>query len=75
MEEFDIWKVLADRSRQDPWYQTCLSMVQEREAEYLALRKTLPEAQQEILEDYLAACQELEDSLVLLAYQLGREQK
>lgn len=73
MEEFDFWMEVGRMSRDDEWHRTCLEMVQQREAAYFAIRDSLPPQQQEELEDYLAACQELDASLALLAYQLGRQ--
>ena len=64
---------LNSRIRNDPWHQECVNEVQKRSAAYEALRSTLNPQQQEDLDLYIAACEELEHSAVFLAYQIGRE--
>lgn len=54
----------------DPWYQECLADVNAREPAFLTIRDTLTVTQQEQLDGYIAACEELEHSLVLLAHRI-----
>ena len=68
------WKdILMLRTGGDAWYQQCLQEVRELEAEFLQVRADLTPAQQETLDRYIAACEELEHALAQLAYRLGRE--
>ena len=67
-----IWE-LQDRSIQDAW---CLEMAAEvanRVEGYDNAVKDLTPEQREAIEDYIAACEELEYSHVYIAYALGRE--
>ena len=75
MEWCDMWKILAWKSGQDEEYQECIQKVNKREIAYLRIRNNLPIEQQEELEEYLTACQELGDCMTRLAFQLGREWK
>lgn len=61
------------RAKTDDWYQALLEDVKAAEPAYLAIYNSLPESQQEQLGAYIAACEELEHSLTLIAYQLGLE--
>ena len=68
------WKdLLVLRAAADEWYQQCLEKVEAREPDFLAIRAKLPLSQQQALDGYIAACEELEHALVLLAYRLGKE--
>ena len=68
------WKdLLVLRAAADEWYQQCLEDVKARESGFLAIREKLPPSQQQALDGYIAACEELEHALALLAYRLGRE--
>ena len=60
-------------ARCTPWYQECLENVKAAEPGFLAIRQTLSPAQQEQLDAYLSACEELDHCLTLLAYQVHRE--
>ena len=66
---------LNSRIQNDPWHQECINEVQKRTAAYEALRNTLNPQQQEDLDLYIAACEELEHSAVFAAYQIGREHR
>ena len=63
---------LMDLARCSPHYQNCLQDVQDTEPAFLAIRESLTPEQQEQLDAYLSACEELEHCLTLLAYQLHR---
>ena len=62
---------LTELAGKDEWYQQCLRAVEEKEAVFLAIRDALTTEQQEQLDGYIAACEELEHALVPLAYRLG----
>ena len=62
---------IALASRGDAWYQQCLADLQAKEPAFLAIRETLTEGQQEQLDAYIAACEELEHSKIYIAYELG----
>lgn len=62
------------RAKTDDWHQTLQGDVDAAEPAFLTIRNSLPQAQQEQLDTYVAACEELEHSLALIAYELGREQ-
>ena len=64
---------LHSRLQNDPWYQDCAKDVQQRTAAYEAICSTLTPQQQEDLDLYIAACEELEHTAVFVAYQIGRE--
>lgn len=66
---------LAIKAAQDKHYQNCLQEVQELEEMFLRLREMLSIPQRELLDRYIAACEELDHIMVQLAYQLGREGK
>ena len=64
---------LNSRLQNDPWHRECMKEIEKRTAAYEALRSTLNPQQQEDLDLYIAACEELEHSAVFAAYQIGRE--
>ena len=53
----------------------CREQVCRTEPDYLAIREGLDDIQQMQLDDYLTACEALEDSLLRLAYELGRSEQ
>ena len=65
--------LLVLRAAADEWYQKCLKDVKAREPDFLAIRGKLPLSQQQALDGYIAACEELEHALALLSYRLGQE--
>ena len=69
----DWEKELAVRAARDEHYQTCLKEVRELEVLFLRLRDMLSVPQRELLDRYIAACEELDHTTVCLAYQMGRE--
>ena len=62
---------LFEKARTDSWYQTCLAELKERAVEYEKILEMLPPEQQDAVEGYIAACEELDHALVILAYTLG----
>ena len=73
MKEFNLWDALAETMVRDEWHQRCMEAVEDAEGDYLVVRDALTEEQRERLDNYLAACEALDDSLVHLAYKLGQE--
>lgn len=72
MNEY-IWReALYRRAALDPWAEKCRKRIEELTPGYRAILETLTPQQQEELQDYIAACEEYEHSLTLLAYELGR---
>ena len=59
---------LNSRLPNDPWYQDCAKEVQQRTAAYEMICSTLTPQQQEDLDLYIAACEELEHTAVFVAY-------
>lgn len=58
----------------DKWCQETARKVAELEPGYLRILSKLSPDEQEILEDYIAACQENKYSLIYPAYELGWQQ-
>jgi len=69
-----IWeKDLFRRVELDAQYQQQLEEVKKTETEFLKIRHTMPQTHQEILDNYLSACEELDHILTARAYAFGRE--
>ena len=68
MQKEEFVQVLQTRAIADPYYNTLLAKVRALEPEFLAVRDTLSREQQETLDRYISACEELEYSLCLIAY-------
>ena len=62
-----------DRAKVYPVFQEALKTLQEVEAEFVALRESLPTEQRELLERYLTACENMDCLLAQVGYQLGYE--
>ena len=72
MEREELWRYLVPIMEQDSDYQQALQKLKEVEPEYLALLETLSSQQRDVLERYIAACEAMDDPLIYLAYQIGR---
>ena len=72
MKHTDWLKELMTRARVDPEYQSSLREVKRLEPEFQALRDSLSRNQQDILEDYLSACEEMDHALTALAWNRPR---
>lgn len=68
MEELE--KRLYALARHDLWHKQCLSEVENREADFERIRSALSETDQEALDLYISACEELEHSLTLIALRM-----
>ena len=73
MDNYDWQDSLIRRSKLDPWVAECQALVDAMTPGYLAILACLTPGQRETLSDYIAACEEREHSLTLLAYSLGKE--
>jgi hypothetical protein len=71
-EKFDWLDFLYNRAQTDPWYCECLRVCHEREAVFLEIREKLTPTEQDALDLYIDACEELQFSLVQLAYFMDR---
>ena len=71
MKPEELWDALEMRKGNNELYQQLLAKVKSREAGYLAALEMLPPEQRQQVEDYVAACEALDDPLVYMAYQLG----
>ena len=70
----DYWdQILLEAARKDDHYQKLLRACREAEAEYTAIRDSLPAEQAEQLERYSSLCEELQHRLTTLACQIPRE--
>ncbi len=72
MDRDELWRSLVLMMEQDPDYQQTLQRLKEVEPDYLTLLETMAPEKREILERYIAACEVTDDSLIYLAYQIGR---
>lgn len=72
MEEKSWQEMLDGMCREDRWYQQWLERAKELEPAYEQIREKLPEEQNQILDQYIMACEEMDYVRQLLAYQLGR---
>lgn len=73
MEEYPWLEELNRMEKEDPWRRECLARVIERTAAYEQAVQALTREQRQAVEDYIAACEELEHASVFLAYGLGGE--
>ena len=72
MDYEKLWDNLRAEAKVDMDYQRSLEEVRKTEEAYLAVCACLTPDQKEIIEAYISACEELGDSMTLLAYRLGR---
>ena len=63
---------LVRMAKADPWYQEWLAKANSLETEFRRIRDALPKEDQNLLDDYISACEELDNSMTLLAYHQGR---
>ena len=71
----NLWEEVIKSAMKDPefrWYQ---NMVQNTEKVYLEVCESLSPEQKQAVEDYIAACEDLDDYLTVLAYDLGKGRK
>ena len=69
----ELWDKLFEKAKADAWHRKCLLEVRRTEAAFLRIREALCETEKDELDEYIAACEALEDSFVFLAYELGMD--
>ena len=68
------WMEEVQRMAQtDAWYQCALEKVKKLEPAYLEILQSLPQEKREALEDYITACEAMDDALLRIAYQFGNK--
>ena len=72
MEQTEWMEYLMERAKMDTQYQSCLEEVNRLEPAFLALRDSLSREHQQILDDYLSACEEMDHALLPLAMEAGQ---
>ena len=72
MDERTWLDALEQMCREDDWYRQWLKKATELEPAYERIREKLNEADREILDQYIMACEEMDNTRQLLAYKLGR---
>lgn len=73
MENTEWVRKMNDMLKDDPVHRELLARVEKLEPEYLRICATLSEADQELLSDYIGACEEVDYYRIYPAYQLGRQ--
>ena len=63
---------VIDLAKQDADYQQLLGRCEELSPEYLRILHSLSPEQQQILEEYISCCEEMEYRLAQLAYDFGK---
>ena len=66
MEEKSWLEELAEMAKTDEEYQQCLKALRRAQPAYLAFRDSLPEDQRKTVEDYLTACENMDQALLFL---------
>lgn len=75
MEEYPWLEALNRMEQNDPWRQECLARVKDLTADYEEACAVLTVQQRQVVEDYIAACEELEHASIFLAYSLGKKHR
>ena len=71
MEEKQWIKELTEMAKFDPEYQQYLAQARLLEPEFLSIRDSLPENQRELLDTYLAACEQMDHFQLCLAWSVA----
>ena len=74
MDQMQWENSLTQLAKTDLWYQQLLKDCEEAEPEFLRIRASLPEEDQETLDRYITLCEELGHRMACLG-QLIREEK
>lgn len=72
MDEQNWMDALERMCGEDTWYQHWLTKAKELEPAYEQLREKLAEEDRQLLDRYLMACEEMDNTRQRLAYKLGR---
>lgn len=67
----DLELRISDAVKNDTFYQELLHLCKDAEPEYLRIRDALPEHDQELLDQYISTCEEMEYRRTVLAYAIG----
>ena len=67
----EISRRAAASAEGDAFYQELLQECEEKEAVYKKITAILPEERRELIEGYIAICEDLEYRMTQLAYELG----
>ena len=75
MNQENLWEEIMKSAMQDPEFQWVQSKVRNTEKDYLEVCKSLTPEQKLMIEDYIAACEQMGDHLAIAAYHLGKRCK
>ena len=67
----DLWDRMVELTQNDESYQQAQDRVKRLEPAFLAIRESLNPKQRQILDDYIAACEALEQCQIFLAAQFS----
>ena len=73
MPEESMWDILIQQAMREPWYQECRAEVRKLEPWFINFREGLSGEDRDKLDDYISACEGLEDALTLTAWELYRK--
>ena len=73
MDYEKLWDDLVAAAKTDTDYQQALKKVENLESHYLEVCGRLSSEEKAVIEDYIAACEALGDTMMLIAYRLGKE--
>ena len=71
----NFWEEVMKTAMKDPEFQWAQNKLQNTEKDYLEVCKSLTPEQKLVIEDYIAACEQIGDYLVITAYHLGKRCK
>jgi len=71
MESSQWEKELTNQAKMDVQYQIWLQQLKQLEPNYQLLRTVLSEDQCSLLDNYISICEEMDHTLMRLAYELG----
>ena len=75
MDYEKVWDELLKMAKVDIDYQRGLESLIKKEKAYLAACEILTPEQKLVVEDYISACEELADYMILFAYRLGKRKE
>ena len=71
----NLWEEIMKSAMKDPEFQWTQNKVQNAEKDYLEVCKSLTPEQKLVIEDYIAACEQMGDHLAIADYHLGKRCK
>lgn len=73
LDPYNDWRLeMLEIARSDPWRTKLAEELRRAEPRFLAVYSNLPDDQQEALDAYISACEELQYSLIFSAYEVGK---